>query len=277
LADKIHCDTHGEREEAFVCTHLASESSGLGFNCDETSGDDPFPDAWCDNCELIRASHDGWSDEAQKLTKIALVCSGCYERARIRNTRPPMTLDDLTGLRWKCSSCDEWHTGPCLDFSYSEPYFWQKDHEKASRWTNLIPRGIKKPSKTFLDLDYCSINNESFFIRGLIHLPIIGTSETFRWGVWGSLSRQNFETLLRTDDDPNRADLPPMFSWLSSQIPEYPDTLNLKMHAHIQGLKLRPHFELEATDHPLSEEYHHGITPERAKEIMLCRLPASEQ
>lgn len=234
MTENVHCVTHGEAVQAFVCTHLTVETSGLGFNRNEPSDDDPFPDAWCDNCELIRAAHDGWSDEAQKLAKIALVCSGCYERARIHNTRPSVTLDDLASLRWRCGSCDEWHTGPCLDFSYSEPYFWGSDCEKASRFTNLIPRKLKKPSKTFLDQDFCAINDESFFVRGLIHLPIIGTLETFRWGVWGSLSRQNFKALLRADDDPRRAELSPMFSWLSSQVRKYPDTLNLKMHAHIQ-------------------------------------------
>jgi len=63
-----------------------------------------------------------------------------------------------------------------------------------------------------------------------------------------------------------------MFSWLSTQIPEYPDTLSLKMYGHIQEPGLRPHFRLEQTDHPLSLEYHKGITPERVKEIMVERL-----
>ena len=90
--------------------------------------------------------------------------------------------------------------------------------------------------------------------------------------MWGSLSRDNFFILLKMDEDKKCTELPPMFSWLSTQIPEYPDTLNLKMYAHIQGLKLRPEFELELTDHPLAQEYHKGITPERVKEIMLGRV-----
>jgi hypothetical protein len=59
---------------------------------------------------------------------------------------------------------------------------------------------------------------------------------------------------------------------LSNQIDEYPDTINLKMYAHIQEPRDRPTFELEPTNHPLSQEYHHGITPERVKEIMTRRL-----
>jgi hypothetical protein len=67
-----------------------------------------------------------------------------------------------------------------------------------------------------------------------------------------------------------------MFSWLSIRMCEYPDTLSLKMHAHIQEPGQRPHFELERTDHPLSCEYHKGITPQRVKEIMMGRLRGSE-
>jgi uncharacterized metal-binding protein len=48
------------------------------------------------------------------------------------------------------------------------------------------------------------------------------------------------------------------------------------MHAHIQEPGLRPHFHLELTDHPLSKEYHKGITPERVKEIMFGRLGQNE-
>ncbi len=127
-------------------------------------------------------------------------------------------------------------------------------------------------AKTFLDDDYCAIDDEHFFVRGLIHLPIIGTTESFRWGVWGSLKRDNFKALLKADKDSTRVEFPPMFSWMSSQLSDYPDTLNLKMYAHIQEPGMRPHFELEPSEHQLSQEYHHGISPERVRKIMLRRL-----
>lgn len=272
MPDKIQCATHGESQKTYVCTHLLGESAGLGFNRNEPTDYNPFPDAWCDDCELIRAAHNGWNDESQKLVKITLLCSGCYERTRIRNTRTSVTLDDLAGLRWKCGTCEEWHTGPCLDFSYDAPHYWLEEHEKVNRDTSLRASWKQVHPKTFLDEDYCTIDDRDFFVRGIIHLPIIGTAETLRWGVWGSLSRENFETLLRMNDDPKRIELPAMFSWLSTQIPEYPDTLNFKMYAHIQELDRRPHFELELTDHPLSQEYHNGINAGRVKEIMMGRL-----
>ena len=272
MADTVECPTHGESPKAFVCTHLVGESTGLGFNRNEPAPDDPFPDAWCDDCELIRVVHDGWNEESEKLVKILLLCAECYERARIRNTRPSVTLDDLADLRWKCSSCEEWHTGPCLDFSHAEPVYWLDEHERESRKRNLFPSWSKKRRKTFLEGDYCAIDDEYFFVKGLLHLPILGTGKSFCWGVWGSLSRENFEVVMAKDQDPKRVELPAMFSWLSNNIPEYPETLNLKMYAHIQEPGIRAHFRLERTDHPLSVEYHHGITPERVKEIMLRRL-----
>ena len=218
----------------------------------------------------IREAHGGWTEQSEKLLSIRLLCSGCYERVRIRNTHAPGTLDDLEELRWKCWSCEEWHTGPCLDFGFSAPAYWQVEEDNVA--ANAPPVGDGEYPPTFLDEDYCAINNEDFFVRGNIELLIIGTAKTFNWGVWGSLSREHFETCLRMVDDPRRVELEPMFSWLSSQIDLYPDTLNLKMYAHIREPGFRPTFELELTDHPLAQEYYNGISPERVKAIMADRL-----
>jgi hypothetical protein len=263
MSNNVQCATHGEAQETFVCTHLAGDAVALGFNRDDPTEDVPFPDACCDDCELIRSTHGGWNDESQKLVKISLLCCRCYERTRIRNTRTSITLDDLADLRWKCGSCDEWHTGPCLDFAYDSPEYWSEECERAKP---------QNGDENFIDENYCVIGGQDFFVRGIIQLPIIGTAESFRWGVWGSLSRKNFEALQSKDDDRPGVDLPPMFSWLSTQIPEYPDTLNLKMYARAQKSGWKPHFELEPCDHPLSQEYYGGITAERVKEIMMGRL-----
>jgi hypothetical protein len=194
--------------------------------------------------------------------EISLLCSGCYNDARIRHTRASVTFDDLSSLRWKCHSCEEWHTGPCLDFGFDAPHYWSGEHQEET--ASAGPAGLR----TFLTENYCAIDDRDFFVRGLIRLPIIGTTMSFCWGVWGSLSRANFQALREKHDDPERIELPPMFSWLSSRIPVYPETLSIKMHVRVRPPGERPHFELELTDHPLAQEYHHGITPERVKEIM---------
>ena len=72
--------------------------------------------------------------------------------------------------------------------------------------------------------------------------------------------------------DADRFSMPNMIQWLSNQIVEYEDTRSLKMYAHIREPGEVPTFELEPTEHQLSQEYHHGITAERVKEIMRNRL-----
>src|SRR6266567_1528811 len=270
---KIICASHGEADKAYVCSHLVAEGAGFGFNRKKPSRRNPFPDAWCDNCEIVRAAHQGWTEESEKFLEIKLVCSGCYERMRILHTRPTVTLDDLAMLRWKCSSCEEWHTGPCLDFSHDAPHYWKTTYDRGFRW-GLLPSGnLDTSASTFLDEDYCTIEGDHF-VRGIIHLPILGAAETFRWGVWGSLNRANFEALLRAEEQHTSPEVGEMFSWLSSSLPEYPDMLNLKMWAVIQEPGTRPSFRLEPSDHPLAREFHEGITPERVKKIMFRRLPA---
>ena len=275
MSDKVHCTTHGESQQTFVCDHLLGDAVGLGFHRDDPTPEDACPDAWCDNCEIIRSAHGGWNEESEKLANFSLLCAGCYERSRIRNTRPSVTFDDLANMRWKCGSCEEWHTGACLDFSYDAPYYWLAEHESANQRARLLPRSANQPA-TFLDEDLCAIEDDDFFVRGVIHLPIIGTAETLRWGVWGSLSRENFQTLRSMRGNSKLIELPPMFSWLSSQLPEYSNTLNLRMHAHVQEPDRRPRFELALTDHPLAQEYHTGITPERVKQIMMDRLRCNQ-
>jgi hypothetical protein len=272
MADNpIQCATHGESSPAFVCNHLGPESIGLGFHLAELDEDDPSPSAWCSDCEIIREAHGGWNEESEKLIQIRLICLRCFELIGVRNTRPETTLDDLADLQWKCGTCDELHTGPALDFGFDQPYYWS-DELGAEAKQPFFARLTKQTSPTFLTPDYCSIRAESYFVRGVLRLPIIGSAENFVWGVWGSLSRENFEWMQSLDGDPQRMEIAPMFSWLSSSIAEYPETLSLKMYAHIDSLDGRPWFELERTDHPLSQEYYQGIRPAKVKEIMLARL-----
>lgn len=275
MTEKIQCDFHGDADKTYVCEHLLGDSAGLGFNRGDPTAGEPYPDAWCDNCEIIRAAHGGWNAESEKLTKISLLCSGCYTQVRIRNTRTDITLDDLASLRWKCGSCDEWHHGPCLDFTYDSPHYWSDEYENSRLKQPSISESGNDSGKYFLDEELCQIGSD-YFVRGLIRLPIVGTDQHLVWGVWGSVSRENFRLLLENERSSKPGKLPEMFSWLSTQIPEYPDTLRVKMYAHFGKPGERPTFEIEPTEHLLSKEYHEGILPDRVKQIVLSRLAGAQ-
>jgi len=77
--------------------------------------------------------------------------------------------------------------------------------------------------------------------------------------------------------DPKRPELPPMFSWLSTKIPDYPDTLSMKMYAHIRAPGAVSYLELEPTKHILAKEQYQSIGPERVREIMMKQVSEFEK
>jgi hypothetical protein len=72
------------------------------------------------------------------------------------------------------------------------------------------------------------------------------------WGVWVSLSADSFLRMSEMWESPTRQTEPPYFGWLSTTLPGYPETLNLKTNVHTQPVGTRPLIELEPTDHPLA-------------------------
>ncbi|MER7824936.1 DUF2199 domain-containing protein [Streptomyces sp. NPDC096097] len=119
-----------------------------------------------------------------------------------------------------------------------------------------------------LSSDQCVIKAQHYFVKGLIEIPVIGSDEVFSWGVWVSLSRENFSRAADLWDTPGRESEPPYFGWLTTELLVYPSTtLNLKTHVHTRPLGRRPSIELERTDHPLAVEQRTGITLDRVREI----------
>jgi hypothetical protein len=111
------------------------------------------------------------------------------------------------------------------------------------------------------------IEERDFFIKGNLDIPVLDADECFSWTVWVSLSRSNFERARQVWDNPNRVEEPRYFGWLSTRIPIYPETLNLKANIHTRAVGIRPYIEIQPTDHPLAKEQREGITVARVCEI----------
>ncbi|MFB6614655.1 DUF2199 domain-containing protein [Streptomyces sp. NPDC085524] len=124
-----------------------------------------------------------------------------------------------------------------------------------------------------LSSDQCVIHGQYYFVKGMIEIPVIGSGETFSWGVWVSLSRESFSRAADLWDTPGREAEEPYFGWLTTDLPVYPaTTLNLKTHVHTRPVGERPFVELEPTDHPLAVEQRTGITLDRVREIAAAVL-----
>ena len=91
--------------------------------------------------------------------------------------------------------------------------------------------------------------------------------DTFGWGVWSTLSKENF-LRYRQHYDEDMADWPPMFGYLSNKLPDYPDTLNLHVSVRPQEKGARPHLTLNHTDHLLYLEQQNGIALDKVLRLV---------
>lgn len=148
--------------------------------------------------------------------------------------------------RWVCACCDRVHrdlpaaTFPC-------PWVWSE--ENAAEFD--------------LTTDTCIWRDEHFFIRACLDLPFTDREGAFQFGVWTTLSRDNFLGYLETfENGALRRDMAPMFGWFSNSLPGYPETLNLRCMLHPRLDGLRPLIELLDDDHPLMRQQRNGVTVE---------------
>lgn len=131
--------------------------------------------------------------------------------------------------------------------------------------------GFETDPDSLLSPDHCVIRGQLFFIKGLIEIPVIGGG-TFSWGVWVSLSRDDFTRALEARTAEGGAE-DRYFGWLGTELALYSEgTIDLKTNAHTRPVGRRPFIELEPTDHPLAVEQRTGITQERVREIAMAVL-----
>ncbi|HSR71118.1 MAG TPA: DUF2199 domain-containing protein, partial [Kiloniellales bacterium] len=82
-------------------------------------------------------------------------------------------------LRFTCGTCGKVHQGlPDYGFETPDHYLQVPEAERAARCR--------------LSSDLCVIDERDHFVRAVLLVPIRGTAERFGWGVWSSLSADNF-------------------------------------------------------------------------------------
>lgn len=177
-------------------------------------------------------------------------------------------LDRFTGRRavsvssWICPTCGETHDGlPAV--VASAPFVW----DQAS--------GQERDDDFDLTSDTCIWKDEHYFLRGVLELPLMDREGVLSFGVWTSLSRENFLRYLPTFEEENQADrveFPPMFGWFSNRLPGYPETLNLKCSVYARTGGLRSLIELDVSDHPLAIAQTEGIPFSQAVEYVHVHL-----
>lgn len=125
--------------------------------------------------------------------------------------------------------------------------------------------------------DICVIDGQTFLVRAVLDLPIIGHTTTMQYGPWGSLSEQSFAKYMKTNDDPDQSKIGVMFSYLNNELPGYPGCLGLHCNLVPQDNHQRPQLVLHTKqDHPLVHDQINGITLDRAIELVTQALHPRE-
>lgn len=164
------------------------------------------------------------------------------------------------GRGFACSCCGTWHDSVPMSYGADAPIYWDWLSESERR------------ERAELSSDQCIIDNQHFFLRGRIEIPILDAADRFYWGVWVSVSPESFRRSSELWRQAGRENQPPFFGWLSTRLPVYTDTLNLKTMVHTQRIGERPLIEIEPTDHPLAPEQRNGITFKRLQQIAEAML-----
>ena len=134
-------------------------------------------------------------------------------------------------------------------------------------WHYLVPDS-EFDRRVELSADQCVVDGAAFFIRGHLDIPVHGQAEPLTFSVWSSLSEASFRHMGARWHAAHRDGDAPYFGWLSSHVPAYPDTLNLKLSVQTRAPGLVPLFTVAPGAHALAIDQHEGISPGRLHEIV---------
>jgi hypothetical protein len=170
----------------------------------------------------------------------------------------------MPGVRFRCATCGEEHEGvPAIGFAFPIQYM-------------DVPAAQRK-RRVRLEGDTCVIDDQRFFVRGCLEIPVRRSRTPFVWGVWVRVSRTSFRQFQRLAGVADRSHHGPFAGRLCSPPRPYPDSLNLKAKVHLRDAGIRALIELEASDHPLAVEQRLGITRRRVSEIISLMMHHSSR
>jgi len=166
---------------------------------------------------------------------------------------------------YKCSCCGQEYDDIPLCFGSPLPDYYYS-----------VPPN-ERENRIELEESLCVVDQEHFFQRGRLTIPIINHKDNLYFDVWTSISEENFRKRMDLWENEERINESPYFGWLQTIILPYGDTLNLKTIAIEQGLGLIPEIVIIEEGHPLQIDQKKGITFKKARKMVRELLKAQHQ
>jgi hypothetical protein len=161
---------------------------------------------------------------------------------------------------FRCSICGRKHSGLPMDIAFEKPadYFAVPDPERERRCA--------------LTADWCVIDDRRFYVRGILYVPVTGTTKEFGWGVWARLSKTAFQRYFELYSA-DASDEPPFRGYLCNVHCDYEGLDGLEVRVQLRKATERPEFTIVPCRHLLYKEQHSGITMHRVHEILAISFP----
>lgn len=164
---------------------------------------------------------------------------------------PPPAERTLGDWLYTCACCGERKSG-LPELSFAGPV--QVDDAEGNPDYEILQHGE----------DLCCIRiegKEYFWIRALLPLRINDAGDTWCYGVWTTISGDNFKRYDETFKEDQR-DLGTMFGYLSNVLPGVPNSLSLILNIVPSAPGKRPWLLLKRPEesHPLFDAQQNGIT-----------------
>lgn len=158
-------------------------------------------------------------------------------------------------MGFKCDVCGQYHEEFPMDLAYKRPgdYFKIPKNERSER--------------VHINEDICVIDDKEFYIRGIIELPVKNNSDTFRFGTWARINKDDFEKYLELWDA-TEINEPPFLGQLSGGIGFYEETDKLEVNIYLQSNNDRPKFKLISKVHLLGIDQEQGISMEKVHQFV---------
>ena len=144
--------------------------------------------------------------------------------------------------------------------------------------TYRLPDAIASMSKEDIDSrckytnDYVVCDNEYFYLRCILPLPVHDTGRDYCLGVWAQISPNSFNKVWELWDDPNQANEPPMKGLLANSVHLNTGVEDTEITVQLTGPTSRPSVTIQDKNCSLYQEQLCGITIHRASEYSdLCR------
>jgi hypothetical protein len=163
-------------------------------------------------------------------------------------------LSQLLANGFTCAGCGERHRG-LFDIAFDHPDPWAGPTEKEP---NSAVRPALNEGRDILSEDFC-LMGEHRFVRCILPMRLIGTEDSFAFGLWGSLSQTRFLEYVEVFDSPHESKFGPAFSWLMNRLPQ---ASNAPVRAELRGRdgRQRPILEIGDEDHLFFQRQSDGLT-----------------